>query len=55
MANENNVTINNNSSDISVIADTIPEFHNSTIDHIWNDDATFFGKRITQNLNLKVL
>lgn len=48
MANENNVTINNNSSDISVIADTIPEFHNSTIDPIWNDDATFFGQRITR-------
>ena len=46
MANENNVTINNNSSDISVVADTIPEFHNSTIDPIWNDDATFFGQRM---------
>ena len=30
------------------MADNIPEFHNSTIDPIWNDDATFFGQRLSR-------
>ena len=48
MEQENNITTYNNSSEISAVADNIPEFHNSTIDPIWNDDATFFGQRMSR-------
>ena len=49
MENNNKTATNyTDSSSISAVTDNIPEFNNSTIDPIWNDDATFFGQRMSK-------
>lgn len=46
--NNKTTTVYTDTSSIAAGTDNIPEFNNSTIDPIWNDDATFFGQRMSK-------